>query len=110
VSVFESIERHPVEYLKTGDRGLLLAWTTTLRKDYASGVSREEIGAVLCLEDGSCVIAEVDHFKFDYRYSNRDQRWYDVSRITEEEPDADPDQGDADDGSEAVPGLVPEPD
>jgi hypothetical protein len=99
--IFESIERPPVEYLPTGDRALLMAWYTGPR-----GLPY----AVLCLEDGTAVGTSITGFKFDYRYATREQRWYDVSRIEEEDPDADSDQGDADDGGSPVPGLVPEPD
>lgn len=65
--------------------------------------------AILCLEDGRAVRAGISEFTFDYRYSNDDQKWYDVSRITEE-TDADTNQEDADDGRAPVQGLVPDPD
>lgn len=107
MSVFESIDRPPVEYLPTGDKALLIAWAIAA----IPGEIDPEPLVILCLEDGRAVRASISEIKFDYRYSNRDQKWYDVSRIDdEEELDADPDQGDADDGSPSVPGLVPQPD
>lgn len=102
MGVFESSDRTPVQYLKTGDKALLIAWASLLFE------GKDVLAAVLCLEDGSSVLAEIGEFKFEYRYSNTEQKWFDVSRIPAdvedpEEPDADADQEDADDGGPAVP-------
>lgn len=107
MSVFESIERYPVEYLPTGDKALLMAWAVLTDPDLSG---HAVMSAVLCLEDGRAVIAEITQFKFDYRYDLPNDRWIDVSKFVapEEGSNADADQEDADDGSPEVPGRVPE--
>lgn len=91
----------PAEYLPTGDHALIVAWT-------------DGPAAVLCLEDGRSVVAEIGEFKFDYRYDLNRQRFVDVSGATipeeEEEPDGDTDQEPPGDGSEGVSGRIPETD
>ena len=104
MSVFESIERHPVEYLPTGDKALLVTWAVLTDPDRPE---HRALAAVLCLEDGRAVIAETNEFKFDYRYDNARQVWVDVSKIPEgheEGPDADTDQEAEDHGGAEVPG------
>lgn len=60
----------PAEYIPTGDHALIVAWTDT----------PDGPAAVLCLEDGRSVVAEVGReFKFDYRYDLDRQRFVDVS-------------------------------
>jgi hypothetical protein len=101
VSVFESIERYPAEYLPTGDRALLMAWA--ILPAYGSdGLKADHLHAVLCLEDGRAVSAALHEFKFDYRYDVAGQQWLDVSRI--EGNDGDTDQEAGDDGRPEVPG------
>ena len=101
MSVFESIERFPVEYLPTGDKALLMAWYTL---NDPENPERQVVAAVLCLEDGRAAIATTSDFKFEYRYDLANDRWVDVSRVAPEgEPNADADQETADDGSQAVP-------
>lgn len=117
---------HPVEYLPTGDHGLLMAWSsippvfflggsiTAQAAEMAANMLRDKTHprAVICLEDGTAVIAEFDQFKFDYRYDHAKGEFVDVSKATagEEEQGADADQEDADDGGPAVPGQLPQPD
>lgn len=100
MSVFESIERHPVEYLPTGDRALLMAWAVAAVP--SDPPQDPEPLVILCLEDGRAVRASMSEFRFDYRYSLREQAWYDVSKIYEDN-NAEPDQEDADAGSPGVP-------
>jgi hypothetical protein len=120
---------HPVEYLPTGDHGLLVAWTTIPPVFFLGGgitaEAAERAGqflkertvprALICLEDGRAVLAELSEFKFDYRYDMTKGRFIDVSNVNgqaeEEEGDiADTDQEPADDGGQGVPGQVPEHD
>lgn len=110
VSVFESIDRAPVEYLPTGDKALLIAWAVvTIR--YETIESEDEVVAVLCLEDGTTVQARMDQIKFEYRYDNANQKWVDVSKIPfQEGTDVDADQEAGDDGGAPVPGPVPDAD
>ena len=104
MSVFESLERFPVEYLPTGDKALVMAWWK----------SQYDVVAVLCLEDGTAKSATLDQFRFDYRYDNNNERWVDVSRVADgplpEGDDAESDQASGDHGREEVPGRVPETD
>lgn len=90
----------PADYRKTGDHALILAWV------HREGWPQ----ALLCLEDGSPVLADLDEFKFDYRYDVNRQAFVDVSGIPlyDEEPNDDADQEPANDGSAGVPGLVSE--
>ena len=102
MSVFESIERFPVEYTPTGDKALLMAWYTL---NDPENPERHVVAVVLCLEDGRPAIATTSDFKFDYRYDLANDRWVDGSRTLAQTGDsnADADQEDADDGSAEVP-------
>jgi hypothetical protein len=111
MSVFESIERHPAEYLPSGDKALLVAWA--ILPFTVGELTTSALHAVLCLEDGRIVAAELHEIKFDYRYDFRNERWVDVSRVTDgpppdEAPDVDTDQETPDDGGEAVQGRIPD--
>ena len=117
---------HPVEYLPTGDHGLLVAWSTvppifflggSITKDAAEAAAnmlRDKTApkALICLEDGRALLAELSEFKFDYRYDHAKGEFVDVSKASagEETEDADTDQEAPDDGSQAVPGQLPQPD
>jgi hypothetical protein len=99
----------PAEYLPTGDHALILAWA---EDPYGAPE------AVLCLEDGRAMLANVREFKFDYRYDLNRQRFVDVSGVSVGELEVPEDEGDhgdtdqepSDHGSEGVPGRVPEAD
>jgi hypothetical protein len=109
-SIAECLAALPVEYLPTGDKALITAWAV-LQADDRPG--HDYVAAVLCLEDGSSVIAETSQFKFDYRWHQGKQKFVDVSAIPDagdEEPDADTDQEHADLGGQSFPGPVPDPD
>lgn len=114
---------HPVEYLPTGDHGLLVAWSTVPPVFFlGGGITQEQAHiastmlkertvprALICLEDGRAVLAELSEFKFDYRYDMTKGRFVDVSNVNgaaEEEGDieSDADQEPADDGGQGVPG------
>jgi hypothetical protein len=65
------------------------------------------------LEDGRVLAAPLADIKFDYRYDWANERWVDVSRVTNGPPpdegsNVDADQEDGDDGGEAVQGRVPD--
>jgi hypothetical protein len=114
VSVSEAVVPIPVEYLPTGDHALLVAWSANVR---AMGAQPR---AVLCLEDGSAVLAALGDFRFDFRWDERKQQFVDVSgvlvahedaQLSEEDIEgADTDQEPTDDGGEGVSGSVPEAD
>lgn len=112
MSVFESIERYSVEYLPTGDHALLVAWCIVPTQ--LGDTTVNDINAVLCLEDGTTVIALPQEFKFDFRYDNNRGQWVDVSGPIgppeEGDIDGDTDPGAGDDGGQEVPGRVPETD
>src|SRR5678816_2997012 len=103
-----------MQYLPTGDKALLVAWAVVPLT--VGEVTQNEINMVLCLEDGQAVAAPLDQVKFDYRYDNATERWFDVSRVADGQPsdeetslgNADPQAGD--DGSPSVPRQVPNPD
>jgi len=111
MGIFESIDRHPAEYLPTGDKALLVAWAVLPRA--ADGAT--DVHVVLCLGDGTVVLAALIDVKFDYRYDWQNQRWVDVSRVTDgplsdEGSDDIANQATTDDGGTAVQGRVPDPD
>lgn len=112
MSVFESIERYPTEYLPTGDKALLVAWAVV--PSSVGDISVSEVQVVLCLEDGRAVQASLGDIKFDYRYDYTNQTWLDVSKIfdgpTGEGDHADTDQEAGDDGGAPVQGQVPDAD
>lgn len=94
MSVFESIERFPVEYQPSGDKALLMAWA--ILPLTVGDFTQSELHVVLCLEDGSAVSAVLSEIKFDYRYDLPNERWVDVSRVADSPSqrgtdDADPD-------------------
>lgn len=118
---------HPVEYLPTGDHGLLMAWASVPPVFFLGGSITTEVAhkvsemirgqtlprALICLEDGRPVLATLDEFKFDYRYDANKGEFVDVSGLgaaTEEGDGADTDQEASDDGSQGVPGLVSDAD
>ena len=99
----------PAEYLHSGDHALIVAWAM-VNEPY------NPVRAVLCLEDGTPVMAPLDQIRFDWRYDNSHQKWVDVSGIDlidyEPEGDADviADQEPSSDGGEAVSRRIPEVD
>lgn len=107
MSVFESTDRSPVEYLPTGDRALLVAWATL--PTTVGDVTVVGLYAVLCLENGTAVSAPLSEIKFDYRYDLANNRWVDVSKfpVAGEGDDGNADQEDAPDGGTTLPSGVP---
>lgn len=100
MSVVEALVPLSVDYLPTGDHALLMGWATLTSP---ASPHNEVLAAILCLEDGRPVLAEIGEFKFDYRYDINKGDFIDVSSVESGASDANPDQEAPDHGSPEVP-------